>query len=154
MEFTTTSPQAVISNAQITTHDLDLQDRHISIEVCPNLKRLWSGYRSRFGDGMRAIHIDDVHMLARFAAQNDDAACFDVLTQAHIADKYRKKFLRTHPRFGMGSISSTLCHMSAPLAGLTWISEPETLAAFERALGVIARFKSELHHMNTQRRDL
>ena len=29
---------------------------------------------------MRAIHIDDVHMLARFAAQNDDAACFDVLT--------------------------------------------------------------------------
>jgi len=33
MEFTTTSPQAVISNAQITTHDLDLQDRHISIEV-------------------------------------------------------------------------------------------------------------------------
>ena len=33
MEFTTTSPQAGISNAQITTHDLDLQDRHISIEV-------------------------------------------------------------------------------------------------------------------------
>ena len=40
---------------------------------------------------MRAIHIDDVHMLARFAAQNDEAACFDVLTQAHIADKSRKK---------------------------------------------------------------
>ena len=37
---------------------------------------------------------------------------------------------------------------------LTRISEPETLAAFERALGVIVRFKSELHHMNTQRRDL
>jgi hypothetical protein len=36
---------------------------------------------------MRAIHIDDVHMLARFAAQNDEAACFDVLKQAHIADK-------------------------------------------------------------------
>ena len=54
----------------------------------------------------------------------------------------------------MGSISSTLFDISAPLAGLTWISEPETLAAFERALGVIARFKSELHHMNTQRRDL
>ena len=33
MEFTTTSPQGVISNAQITTHDLDPQDRHISIEV-------------------------------------------------------------------------------------------------------------------------
>jgi hypothetical protein len=33
MEFTTTSPQAVILNAQITTHDLDLQDRQISIEV-------------------------------------------------------------------------------------------------------------------------
>ena len=33
MEFITTTPQAVISNAQITTHDLDLQDRHISIEV-------------------------------------------------------------------------------------------------------------------------
>ena len=41
---------------------------------------------------MRAIHIDDVHMLARFAAQNEEAACFDVLTQAHIADKYRKNF--------------------------------------------------------------
>ena len=33
MEFTTTTPQAVISNAQITTHDLDLQNKHISIEV-------------------------------------------------------------------------------------------------------------------------
>ena len=51
---------------------------------------------------MRAIHIDDVHMLARYAAQNDEAACFDVLTQAHIADKYRKKFLRTHPNFWDG----------------------------------------------------
>ena len=103
---------------------------------------------------MRAILIDDAHMLARFVARNDESACFDVLTQAHSADKYRKKFLRIHPRFGMGSISSTLFHISAPLAGLTWISEPETLAAFERALGVIARFKSELHLMNTQRRYL
>ena len=103
---------------------------------------------------MRAIHIDDVHMLARFAAHHDEAACFDVLIQVHIADKYRKKFLRAHPRFGMGSISSTFCHTSAPLAGLTWISAPETLAALERALGVIAQFKSELHQMNTQRRDL
>ena len=33
MEFTTTTPQGVISNAQITTHDLDPQDRRISIEV-------------------------------------------------------------------------------------------------------------------------
>ena len=33
IEFTTTSQQAVISNAQITTHDLDLHVRHISIEV-------------------------------------------------------------------------------------------------------------------------
>ena len=98
---------------------------------------------------MRAIHIDNVHMLARFAAQNDEAACFEVLTQAHIADKYRKKFLLTHPNFGIGSISSTLCHMSAPLAGLTWISEPETLAAFDRALGGIAQFISELHDINT-----
>ena len=103
---------------------------------------------------MRAIHIDDVHMLARFAAQNDEAACLDVLSQVYSADKYRKKFLRAHPRYGMGSISSTLFHMSAPLPGLTWIIEPETLAAFERALGIIARFKSELHKMNTQRRDL
>jgi len=54
----------------------------------------------------------------------------------------------------MGSISSTLFHTLAPLAGLTWISEPETLAAFERALGVIARIKSELQHMNRQRPDL
>ena len=59
---------------------------------------------------MRAIHIDDLHMLARFAAQNDVAACFDVLTQAYIADKYRKKFLRVHPRYGVGSISSALYH--------------------------------------------
>ena len=49
---------------------------------------------------MRAIHIDDVHMLARFAAQNDEEACFDVLKQAHIADKYRKKFLRPIPDLG------------------------------------------------------
>ena len=103
---------------------------------------------------MRALHIDDVHMLACFAAQNDASACFDVLTRAHIGDKYRKKFLRAHPRYGVGSISSTLSHTSAPLAGLTWISEPETLATFERALGVIAQFKSELHQINTQRRDL
>ena len=33
MEFTTKTPQDIISNAQITTHDLDLQDRQISIEV-------------------------------------------------------------------------------------------------------------------------
>ena len=33
MEVTTKTPQAIISNAQITTHDLDLQDRQISIEV-------------------------------------------------------------------------------------------------------------------------
>ena len=33
MEFTTTSPQAVISNAHITALDLDLQHKHISIEV-------------------------------------------------------------------------------------------------------------------------
>jgi len=103
---------------------------------------------------MRAMHIDDVHMLARFAARNDEAACFDILTQAHCADKYRKNFFRAHPRFGMGSISSTLFHTSAPLAGLTWISEPETLAAFERALGVIVRIKSELQHKNRQRPDL
>ena len=103
---------------------------------------------------MRAIHRDDVHMLACFAAQNDASACFDVLTQAHIANKYRKKFLRAHPRYGVDSISSTLSPMSAPLAWLTWISEPETLAAFERALGVIAWCKSELHHMNTEGRDL
>mgnify|MGYP002825737123 CR=1 FL=1 len=28
---------------------------------------------------MRAIHIHDVHMLARFAAQNDEAACLEGL---------------------------------------------------------------------------
>ena len=33
MEFTTKTPQDIISNAQITTHNLDLQDRQISIEV-------------------------------------------------------------------------------------------------------------------------
>ena len=33
VEFTMTTPQAVISNAQITTHDLDRQNKHISIEV-------------------------------------------------------------------------------------------------------------------------
>ena len=96
-----------------------------------------------------AINFVGVNARIPLAERNDEAACFDVLTQAHIADKYLKKFQRTHPRFGVGSIYSTLFHTSAPLAGLTWISEPETLAAFERALGVIARFKSELHHMNT-----
>ena len=49
---------------------------------------------------MRAIHIDDVHMLARFAAQNDVAACYDILTQAHIADKYRKNFFAPTPDMG------------------------------------------------------
>ena len=49
---------------------------------------------------MRAIHIDDVRMLARFAAQNDEAACFDALTQAHIADKYRKNFCVPTPILG------------------------------------------------------
>jgi len=56
---------------------------------------------------MRAIHIDDVHILVRFAEQNDEAVCFDILTHAHIADTYRKKLLRNHPRFGMVSIFST-----------------------------------------------
>ena len=49
---------------------------------------------------MRAIHIQDVHMLARFAAQNDEAACLDVLTQAHDADKYRKNFCAPIPDTG------------------------------------------------------
>jgi len=30
--------------------------------------------------------------LARFATRNDEAACFEVLTQAYIADEYRKNF--------------------------------------------------------------
>ena len=47
MEFTTTSPQAVISNAQITTHDLDLQDRQISIEV--------SQISNAYGPGIAAV---------------------------------------------------------------------------------------------------
>ena len=47
MEFTTTSPMAVISNAQITTHDLDLQDRHISIEV--------SQISNAYGPGIAAV---------------------------------------------------------------------------------------------------
>ena len=79
---------------------------------------------------MRAIHIDDVHMLARFAAQNDEAACFDVLTQAHIADKSRKKIPSGPSQIWNGFDFLNLFHTSAPLAGLTWISEPETLAAF------------------------
>ena len=47
MEFTTTSPQVVISNAQITTHDLDLQDRHTSIEV--------SQISNAYGPGIAAV---------------------------------------------------------------------------------------------------
>ena len=47
MEFTTTSPQAVISNAQITTHDLDLQNRHTSIEV--------SQISNAYGPGIAAV---------------------------------------------------------------------------------------------------
>lgn len=49
---------------------------------------------------MRAIHIDDMHMLARFAALNDEAACLDVLSQAHSADKYRKNFCAPIPDTG------------------------------------------------------
>jgi hypothetical protein len=49
---------------------------------------------------MRAMHIDDAHMLARFAARNDEAACFDILTQAHCADKYRKNFFGPIPDLG------------------------------------------------------
>ena len=51
---------------------------------------------------MRAIHIDDVHMLARFAAKTDEAACYDVLTQAHIADTYRKNFFARPPQIWGG----------------------------------------------------
>lgn len=47
MEFTTTSPQVVISTAQITTHDLDLQDRHTSIEV--------SQISNAYGPGIAAV---------------------------------------------------------------------------------------------------
>ena len=47
MEFTTASPQAVISNAQITTHDLDLQNRQISIEV--------SQISNAYGPGIAAV---------------------------------------------------------------------------------------------------
>ena len=100
---------------------------------------------------MRAIHIDDVHLLARFAALNDRMACYDVLVRAHVADKYRKKFDRAHPKFGMGSISSTLFHMTEPRTGLTWLNAPETLTSFERAIGVIAELKSDLHHRDWQK---
>ena len=39
--------ETVISNAQITTHDLDLQDRHISIEV--------SQISNAYGPGIAAV---------------------------------------------------------------------------------------------------
>jgi hypothetical protein len=103
---------------------------------------------------MRAIHIDDVHLLARFAALNDRMACYDVLVRADVADKYRKKFDWAHPKFGMGSISSTLFHMAEPLTGLTWLNAPETLTSFERTIGVIAELKSDLHHRDWQKRAL
>jgi hypothetical protein len=103
---------------------------------------------------MRAIHIDDVHLLARFAALNNRMACYDVLVRAHVADKYRKKFDRAHPKFGMGSISSTLFHMAEPLTGLTWLNASETRTSFERTIGVIAELKSDLHHRDWQKRAL
>ena len=93
-------------------------------------------------------------MLARFAALSDRMACYDVLVRAHVADKYRKKFDRAHPKFGMGSISSTLFRMYEPLTGLTWLNVPETLTSSERATGVIAEFKSGLHHRDWQKRAL
>lgn len=68
---------------------------------------------------MRAIHIEDVHMLARFAAQHDRNACYDILIYAHAADKYRKRFRRAHPKYGTGSISSLLFHKFAPIHGHT-----------------------------------
>lgn len=103
---------------------------------------------------MRAIHIDDVHMLARFAVCHGETDCYDILVRAHAADKYLKKFRKSHPKFGIGSISSTLCHMSMTLTGLTWMNEPETLDAFERAFAIIARFKSDLRHVSNQNRHL
>lgn len=54
----------------------------------------------------------------------------------------------------MGSISSTLFHMTEPLTGLTWLNAPETLTSFERAIGVIAELKSDLHHRDWQKRAL
>ena len=47
MEFTTTTPQAVISNAHITALDLDLQHKHISIEV--------SQISNAYGPGIAAV---------------------------------------------------------------------------------------------------
>ena len=47
MEFTTTTPHGVISNAQITTHDLDPQDRRISIEVAQ--------ISNAYGQGIAAV---------------------------------------------------------------------------------------------------
>lgn len=38
--------------------------------------------------------------------------------------------------------------------GLTWLNVPETLTSFERAIGVIAEFKSDLHHRDWQKRTL
>ena len=93
---------------------------------------------------MRAIHIEDVHLLARFAAQHDRNACYDILIYAHAADKYRKRFRRAHPKYGTGSISSLLFHKFAPIHGHTWISNPDTLAAFMHAIDVIRLFKSEI----------
>ena len=51
----------------------------------------------------------------RVLRQNDEAACFDVLTQAHMRIT-SEKFSRPSQIWD-GFISSTLCHMSAPLRG-------------------------------------
>jgi hypothetical protein len=44
--------------------------------------------------------------------------------------------------------------MTEPLTGLTWLNAPETLTSFERAIGVIAELKSDLHHRDWQKRAL
>ena len=74
-----------------------------------------------------------------------------VLVRAHVADKYRKKFDQAHSKFGTGSISSMLFHMAEPPAAFTWLNAPETLTSFERTIGVIVQFKSDLHHRDWQK---
>ena len=65
---------------------------------------------------MRAVHLSDLNMAARTLLAVPDTGRRNLahllIKNAHLADKYRKKTGRAHPRYGDGS----LCAVCLPLA--------------------------------------
>lgn len=63
---------------------------------------------------MRAVHLSDLNIAARTLLAVPEAIRADmikeVLSQAQVADKYRKRTGRSHAQFGNGSLSAACQH--------------------------------------------